>query len=57
MTQAAVQGVSIEVDGAKSKLEILEERLRAIEGGGSSEFAEVAKLYPVDMVIFPKFKV
>jgi len=30
-----MQAVSADVEGTKTKLEILEERLRAIEGGGN----------------------
>ena len=50
--------VVLDVDRAKNKLEVLEERLRAIEGGGSYEFRDVVGLCLVpDVVISPKFKV
>ena len=43
---------------AKDKLDVLEKRLRAIEGGGSHEFGNAAGLCLVpDVVIPPKFKV
>jgi len=55
---AIVQVVSIVVDEAKSKLEILEERVRAIEGGGGYGIDDVARLSMVPGVIIPhKFKV
>ena len=42
----------------KGKLDHIEERLRAIEGGGDHAFANMAELYLVpDVVIPPKFKV
>jgi len=48
----------LDADRAKNKLEVLEERLRAIEGGGSYEFEDAASLCLVpDVVIPPKFKV
>ena len=48
----------LDVDRAKDKLEILEKRLRAIEGGGSYEFGDAAGLSLVPgVVIPPKFKV
>jgi len=48
----------LEVDRAKDKLEVLEKRLRAIEGGSSHEFEDAAGLCLVpDVVIPPKFKV
>jgi len=55
---ATAQVVSTGIDGAKSKLEILEERVRAIEGGGSYGFGDVARLSLVPGVMIPhKFKV
>ena len=55
---ATVQAMSTVVDGAKSKLEILEERIRAIEGGRSYGFDDVARLSLVPGVMIPhKFKV
>ena len=48
----------LDADRAKNKLEVLEERLRAIEGGGSYEFGDAVGLCLVpDVVIPPKFKV
>ena len=42
----------------KGKLDHIEERLRAIEGGGDHAFANMAELYLVpDIVIPPKIKV
>ena len=42
----------------KEKFDHIEERLRAIEGGGNYAFADMAELCLVpDMVIPPKFKV
>ena len=42
----------------KGKLDHIEERLRAIEGGGDYAFADMANLYLVsDVIIPPKFKV
>ena len=47
----------LDTDRAKNKLEVLEERLRAIEGGGSYEFGDAVSLCLVpDVVIPPKFK-
>jgi len=55
---ATTQVMSTGVDGAKSKLEILEERVRAIEGGGSYGFSDVTRLSLVPSVMIPhKFKV
>jgi len=46
------------VEESKAKLEFLEERLRAIERGGSFGFGDIAGLCLVsDLVIPPKFKV
>jgi len=45
-----------DADRAKDKLEVLEERLRAIEGGSSYEFGDAAGLCLPDVVIPPKFK-
>jgi len=46
------------VEESKTKLEFLEERLRAIEGGGSFGFGDIAGSCLVyDLVIPPKFKV
>jgi len=51
-----LQGMSHDAEEAKNKLEFLEERLRAIEGGGSFGFGNVASLCLVsDIVIPPKF--
>jgi len=51
------QGISQDVEEAKIKLELLEERFRAIEGGGSFGFGNAAELCLVsDLVIPPKFK-
>jgi len=45
-------------DRAKNKLEVLEERLRAMEGGRSYEFGDAAGLCLVPDVVIPqKFKV
>jgi len=53
-----IQSMLINADMTKSKLEILEERLRMIEGASSCEFRDVAGLCLVpDVVIPPKFKV
>ena len=42
----------------KERIEYIEERLCAIEGGGICAFANIAKLCLVpDVVILPKFKV
>ena len=48
----------LNADRAKDKLEVLEKRLRAIEGGSSHEFGDATSLCLVqDVVILPKFKV
>ena len=48
----------INADKTKDKLEILEERLRVIEGASAREFRDVVELCSVpDVVIPPKFKV
>jgi len=53
-----LQGMSHNTEEAKNKLEFLEERLRAIEGGGNFGFGNAAGLCLVfDIVIPPKFKV
>jgi len=53
-----MQAVSTDVQGTKTKLEILEERLRAIERGGNYGFDDVTGLSLVCDVIIPhKFKV
>jgi len=50
--------VVLYADRAKDKLEVLEKRLRAIEGGSSHEFGDAVGLCLVpDVVIPPKFKV
>jgi len=50
--------VVLDADRAKDKLEVLEKRLRAIEGGSSHELGAAAGLCLVpDVVIPPKFKV
>jgi len=55
---SAVQRSPQDVEESKTKLEFLEKRLRAIEGGGSFEFGDIAGLCLVsDLVIPPKFKV
>jgi len=53
-----MQTISADVEGTKTKLEILEERLRAIEGGGNYGFGDVAGLSLVRDVTIPhKFKI
>ncbi|XP_027912207.1 uncharacterized protein LOC114171269 [Vigna unguiculata] len=53
-----MQSVFVDVEGTKTKLEILEEQLRAIEGGGNYGFGDVAGLSLVRDVTIPhKFKV
>jgi len=53
-----LQGMFHDAEEAKNKLEFLEERLRAIEGGGNFGFGNAAGLCLVsDVVIPPKFKV
>jgi len=53
-----VQTVLINVDTTKSKLDVLEERLRMIEGANAYEFGNATGLCLVpDVVIPPKFKV
>jgi len=53
-----MQAMSADVEGTKTKLENLEERLRAIEGGGNYRFGDVAGLSLVRNVTIPhKFKV
>jgi len=48
----------IDVENTRGKLEMLEERLRVIEGKISFEFGDVVGLCLVpDVVILPKFKV
>jgi len=48
----------LDADRARDKLEVLEKRLRAIEGGNSHEFGDAAGLCLVPNVIIPpKFKV
>jgi len=58
-TEVVAQTTAVpDVDRTKDKLEVLEERLRAIEGGGSYEFGDAVGLYLVlGVVIPPKFKV
>jgi len=52
-----IQNVLLNADRTKTKLEVLEERLRMIEGGGSYEFGDAVGLCLVpDVVIPPKFK-
>jgi len=54
----AVQRSPQDVEESKTKLEFLEERLRAIGGGSSFGFGDIAGLCLVsDLVIPPKFKV
>ena len=49
--------ISMDVEATNNKLEMLEERLMAIEGGGSFEFENVAGVGLVsNVVIPPKFK-
>jgi len=53
-----IQNMLINADMIKSKLEIVEERLRIIEGASACEFGDAAGLCLVlDVVIPPKFKV
>jgi len=53
-----IQNMLINADVTKSKLEILEERLRMIEGASACEFGDAAGLCLMsDVVIPPKFKV
>jgi len=53
-----IQNVLINADKTKDKLEILEERLRVIEGASPCEFGDAAGLCLVpDVMIPPKFKV
>jgi len=53
-----IQNMLINADMTKSKLEILEERLRIIEGASACEFGDAAGLCLVpDIVIPTKFKV
>jgi len=53
-----IQNVLINADKTKDKLEILEERLRVIEGASAHEFGDAVGLCLVpDVVIPPKFKV
>ena len=48
----------LNADRTKNKLEVSEERLRMIEGGGSCRFRDVVGLCLVyDVAIPPKFKV
>jgi len=55
---SAVQRSPQDVEESKTKLKFLEERLKAIEGGGSFEFRDIAGLCLVsNLVIPPKFKV
>jgi len=57
-SRPTMQVVSVDVEGTKTKLEILKERLRAIEGGGNYGFGDVAGLSLVRDVTIPhKFKV
>jgi len=57
-SRPTMQVVYVDVEGTKTKLEILEERLRAIEGGGNYGFGDVAGLILVRDVTIPhKFKV
>jgi len=57
-TQTVAQGASLEANEAKNKLQILEERLRAIEGEGNHGFGDSTDLCLVPDVIIPlKFKV
>ncbi|XP_027936145.1 uncharacterized protein LOC114191163 [Vigna unguiculata] len=57
-SHSTMQAVSTEVEGTKTKLEILEKRLRAIVGGGNYGFGDVASLSLVRDVTIPhKFKV
>ena len=48
-----MQAVSADVEGTKTKLEFLEERLRAIEGDGNYEFGDVVDLSLVCDVTIP----
>jgi len=53
-----IQNVLLNADRTKTKLKVLEERLKMIEGGDSYEFGDAIGLCLVsDVVIPPKFKV
>jgi len=57
-TQTVVQGIPLEAEEAKNKLQILEEMLRAIKGRGNHGFGDATDLCIVLDVIFPpKFNV
>jgi len=57
-THEGIQSMLVNADMTRSKLEILEERLRMIEGASSCEFGDVAGLCLVPDVVIPlKFKV
>jgi len=57
-TEVVAPTAAVPANRAKDKLDVLEERLRAIEGGGSYEFGDAAGLCLVSgVVIPPKFKV
>ena len=57
-SRLTMQVVSVDVEGTKTKLEILEERLRAMERGGNYGFGNVPGLSVVRDVTIPhKFKV
>jgi len=54
----ALQGMSHDAKEAKNRLEFLEERLRAIEGGGNFGFENAASLCLVPNIVIPaKFEV
>ena len=49
--------ISVDVEVANNKLEMLEKRIRVMEGGGSPEFENVIGLsLALNVVIPPKFK-
>jgi len=57
-TEVVAPTAAVPADRAKDKLDVLEERLRAIEGGGIYEFGDAVGLCLVPgVVIPPKFKV
>jgi len=56
--QEGIQSMLVNANMTKRKLEILEERLRMIEGASSCEFGDAAVLCLVPDVVIPsKFKV
>jgi len=50
-------GISVDVEATSNKLEMLEKRVRAMEGGGSSEFENFTGVsLATNVVIAPKLK-